>query len=165
MGTGCFASRQSYNCSYQVYILIKEKKSHSSQILPEDSSLQLPFENVSHGSLKLFQCPRPGCLHEDDTGMTRVWVCADAAALLQKHRLCTAEREALCFKEYLKNPKPGKLCCQRAPRTQLLPLCKYSSRKKSGSTHKMEQALEPEDVLSQLLSGSRARPLQQAHRY
>lgn len=79
--------------------LDQRKKNHIlSQILAEDSSLQLPFENVPHGSLKLFQCPQPGCLHKADTGMAQVQVCADAAILLQRHQLCTAEREALCFK-------------------------------------------------------------------
>lgn len=82
---------------YQAYILIREKNHILSQILAEDSSLQLPFENVPQGCLKLFQCPQPGCLHKADTGMAQVQVCADAAILLQRHQLCMAEWEALCL--------------------------------------------------------------------
>lgn len=97
MGRGRFTSRQSYNCSYQAYILTT-KKSHLSQILPEGSSLQLPFEKVPHGSLKLFWSPLPGYFYKDDTATARAEVCADAAILLERHRFCTAEKQALCFK-------------------------------------------------------------------
>lgn len=52
----------------------------------------------------------------------------------------------------------GKLCCQAALGTQLLPLCKYSWGKESRNTDKMEQALNPEDILSCLLVLSTATP-------
>lgn len=74
------------------------KKSHLSQTLPEDSSLQLPFEKVPHGALKLSWSRPPGYLYQNDTATAQAQVCADAAILLHRHQFCTAEMQALCFK-------------------------------------------------------------------
>lgn len=134
------------------FFILSEKKNYIlSQILPEDYSLQLPFEKVPHGSLKLFPCPEPGCLHNDDTGMARVWVDADAGFCSRGRMIfCSAWQKGKhsASSNIKKNIKLGKLCCQTALGTQLLLLCKYSWRKEPRNTDKMEQALEPEDVLS-----------------
>lgn len=59
-----------------------EKKRHLSQILPEDSSLQLLFEKVLQGSLKLFWSPPPRYLYEDDTAAAQAQVYMAEAQVL-----------------------------------------------------------------------------------
>lgn len=160
MGTGCFACRKSYNCSYQVYILIREKNYISSQILPEDYRFQLPFEKVLCGSLKLFQAwSSPQGRSRNGTSVGVSWLlpfCSRGRLTFSSARQTGKHFASSNIKK--KNPKLGKLCCQTALGTQLSPLCKYSWRKESRNTEKMEQALDPEDTLSCCLVLSTATP-------
>lgn len=101
MGTRCFACRQSCNCSYQVFHLVREKKLH---FIPNPARGLQPSASIWEGSSWISQTvpmPRawmsPQGWYRNGTGVggCGCWI------LLQRQNdilLCMAEREALCFK-------------------------------------------------------------------
>lgn len=120
-GRGRFASRQSYNCSYQAYILTMKKIA----FIPNPARGLQPSASIwegSSGSSQTVLKPTawislPGWYSNGTSpGVCRCCHPATQASVLHSRNASTLLQVTL-----KKNPKLGKLRCQTAPWTQLLP--------------------------------------------